>query len=1127
MKEKYTRLIQLGGQAIVLLWLIAISFSGFASVPRQDISKMKISLKLNAKTLEKAVQQISLESGVTFSYNHNELRKITTPSMEFVNEPVDQVLKKVLAGTSFSFRENENAVVIFKAPASGNAENQQSQKAEKINISGTVSDRTGPLPGVTIKVKNTDQSTSTNEGGKFSISTEPGNILVFSMVGFKTLEVTMGNQTTINVTLEESANDLEEVVIVGYGEQKKANLTGSVATVNAKQLTNRPVTSVQNALQGLIPGLAVLNRPGDIGSDVGSLIVRGRTNLSQPSPMIVIDGIPVSSREFASLSTNDIESMSVLKDAASASIYGSRAANGVILVTTKKGAEGKMTIDLTANYGIQSPTRRPEYLGSADYAMLFNEAMANAGKQPRFTADEITKFQTGSDPDLYPNTDWYDRALVSNPAIKDLQLNFSGSTKATSYYLGLGGLNQESFVQDKDQNRYNLRLNTESQVLPILKVGSNISFIKQDFDTQGGEMNWVALNRLVPTMVATQSDGSWGTINAGNVDATLAKDNILRNMAEAGKRWSRDNIFQAGLNATLNPFKGLTVKGLASLKYDNRQNWIFNNEMPALVNFSTKAEISSTAVLLNEMQERWSRRQSVIVQGYAEYEKTILKHNAKIMAGASQESDVFRNLFIGRKRFPTNELGTVGAGSSDPVDISDGANSSGNVEWAIRSYFGRLNYSFSEKYLIEGNLRMDLSSRFHPDHREALFPSVSAAWRVSEESFMKDINWLNNLKVRGSWGVLGNQDNVSPGNYFSLLNTGYSYNFNGTPVDGIWQSQGTNIFATWEKVYMKNVGLDFSLLRGKLDVAADYYVKTTKDILLNQRALATYGIGMPTKNTGSTENKGVELILNHNNAIGKDFRYNVSVNMSKVKNTILSLGDDDDRISGYWIEKVGGAVGDFYGYEALGLYTSNEEVANSPFHSGSTKAGDIRYKDQNGDGLITLAEDRVVLGNDVPSFTYGASVGASYKGFDVSALAYGVSDVKVYRDAEASFSFFNGAGVKPLHLNRWTPENPDRNAQYPRVLISADGTQNYNSVSSFWLFNGSYIRVRSLSLGYTIPGKVAQKAGMQSARMYISSNNPFTFMNDDRLTDYDPEMSSGRGGYLGAKTWSLGLNVKF
>lgn len=1116
--------------------LLTIAFSGvsYASpVDAQTVTDKKISLSVDQAEIKSVLSQISRLVNVKFVYSAQKIPSRQRVSFLAENERLGTILDKVLHTYNIEY-EVVGSRIILSRKKSYAIEKILEQEIRVINkkeifreVKGKITDETGkPLSSVSVLVKGTNKGTATDANGDFGINANPGDELEFSILGYKTVSRKLGSEENITLKMETDVTGLADVIVVGYGTQKKANVTGAVATINATQLANRPVTSVQNALQGLVPGLTILNRPGDVGSDVGSITVRGRTNLGAPGPMMIIDGVPVSSREFAALNANDIASMSVLKDAASASIYGSRAANGVILVTTKKGAVGKMSVDLNASYGIQSPTRRFNYLGSADYAKLYNEAMVNAGKPERFTADEIKKFETGSDLDLYPNTDWYNLALVKNPVLKDAQVAISGSTKVTRYYLSLGALNQESLVKNKGMNRYTIRLNTESQVLPILKIGSNISFVKQDFDTKGGELNWVSLNRSVPSMVAIQSDGSWGTINGGKADATLAKDNQLRFMAERGKSWNRDYSVQTAVNAVLTPFKGFSVYGLLSLKYDNRLGWSFLNEVPALTNFITKQLMPSTAFTPNEMQETWSRRQEVLAQAYAEYEKTINKHAAKVMVGASQESNIYRQVNVGRKRFFNNDLGTVSAGSSDPADISSGANASSTSEWAMRSFFGRLNYSFDNKYFVEGNLRLDQSSRFHPDYRLAKFPSVSAGWRISEESFMKPVRWLNSLKLRTSWGILGNQDNVNPGNYFALLRTGYQYNFDGTPVDGVWQSQGVNIQASWEKVDMKNIGIDASLWNGLLDITADYFIKTTKDILLATPSGATYGLTAPTKNLGSTENRGIELSLSHSNSIGKDFRYYASFNISKVQNKILDLGADKQRISSYWIERLGGSVGDFYGYEAQGLFRDASDVSKSAFQSASTKPGDIKYKDQNGDGKID-ANDRVVIGNDVPSFNYGFSLGASYKGFDVSLLAYGVQDVKVYLDAEASTSFFNGAGVKPYHLNRWTTANPDPNAAYPRLLITADGKHNYDNISSFWLFDGSYLRIRSLGIGYNIPVSIAQKAGMQSARIYISANNPFTIMRDKRLSDYDPESASGRGGYPGIKTWTVGINVKF
>ncbi|PTX18091.1 TonB-linked SusC/RagA family outer membrane protein [Pontibacter mucosus] len=998
---------------------------------------------------------------------------------------------------------------------------------ERRQVEGKVVDEQNePLIGLTVVVKNTTTGTTTRPDGTFTISAAPTDVLVFSYIGYETREVTVGNQANISITMKPDAKSLEEVVVVGYGTQKRADVTGSVATVDTKQLTERPVTSIQNALQGVSPGLTVIQRPGDVGS-VGSITVRGRTNLGSPGPMIIIDGIPASDTELAALNPNDIENMSVLKDASAASIYGSRAANGVIVVSTRTGKNTeKTTVGFNANYGFQSPTRLPEYMDAVGYARFYNEAMSNAGKAPAYTEEQIQKFANGSEPDMYPNTNWYDLVLRDAAPQSDINLNISSSGKSTSYYLGASYFNQQSLLPGKDMDRYTVKLNTDTEVFPeILKVGTNISFIRQDYDTEGAGFSWTELNRSLPVTVARHSDGSWGSVSGGSANANTAARNQLRLMDEGGSSWSRNNYLQTAANASLTPLEGLTINGLASLKYSNLLNWSFNSRMDPIVNFITKQPMNASAVTVNQMQENWGRRQELLTQGTASYERTFGDHTGKIMVGASQESNVYRTAFLGRKNFPNDDMNTIGTGSASPENIVSGANSTAETQWAIRSFFGRVNYDFKNKYLFEGSLRADYSSRFHPDQREAVFPAFSAGWRLSEEPFIKNISWIDNLKLRGSWGALGNQDVVPPGNYYSLLNTGYAYNFDGNAVDGAWQATGANPLATWEKVYMTDFGIDFSIFRGKLDVVADYYIKNTEGILMQLPVLSTYGLAAPFRNAAETRNKGIELNLVHNGAIGSDFTYTIGANFSKINNEIVSLGGVEERINGYWIERVGESVGAFYGYRSEGLFVNEEDVQNHAFQSAATKPGDIKYADINKDGVIDAA-DRVILGNDVPWMTYGLNLGASYKGFDLNVITYGVADVDTYLESEAAYPFFNGANIKTAYENRWTKENPDPNAHFPRTLISADASHNYNT-SSFWLFSGSYFRVRAITLGYNVPESVSSKLGMQSLRVYATSNNPFTIMGDDRLTDYDPEFGSGRGGYPGTKTISFGVNARF
>lgn len=1010
-------------------------------------------------------------------------------------------------------------------------------------VRGTVSDASGTLPGVTVFVKgNNALATSTDADGNFQLSVQAGSVLVFQMVGLETVELA-ASSSPMSVLLKPSSTDLDEVVVVAFGTQKKTTLTGSVATISAQELVDRPVTSVQNALQGLSPGLTVLQRPGDVGRNsdgtsngTGTITIRGRSNLGSPGPMFVIDGIPASSQEFASLNANDIASMSVLKDASSASLYGSRAANGVILVTTKRGGGDRAVVNLNINTGWQSATFLPEFADAPSYARLYNEAMVNVGKAPLFTDEQIGYYEDGSKPDLYPNTDWQKEVLRSSAPQTDINLNINAPGKITKYYLGLNYLAQESLIPGKKQDRISAKLNTESTIVEdILKVGSNISFIKQDYDRQGAALSWVDLGRSLPTTVLRQSNGEWGSIDNGIANAQTAKINQLRLIEEGGSSWDRDNYLQTALNASLTPLEGLSINGLVSLKYSNTNSWNFASTIAPINNFLTGEPMAATNVTPNQMQEYWGKRQELMFQGTIDYERTFGEHFGKLTVGASQESNEYRNAYLGRKNFQNNDLTTIGSGSTNPSDISaDGsgqANRTLQSEWAIRSFFGRFNYNYQDKYLLEANTRIDYSSRFRENLRRAVFPSFSAGWNISNEDFMANVNWIDQLKLRGSWGSLGNQDVVPIGNYFALINTGTQYSFDGVPVDGAWQGVGTNPYALWEKVYITDVGIDATFLGGKLNIVADYYVKNTEGILMRPVVQKTYGFegnNIPIKNAAETRNRGFEFMAAYNGSFENGFQYRVSGNVSFIQNTILDLGGANELISGLWINRVGESVGDYFGYKADGLFNNQAEIDAHPDQSGIAgvaRPGDIRYADVNGDGILNT-EDRAILGNDVPWLNYGFSFNAAYKGFDLDILTYGVSGVKTYLSEEAAHPFFNGANVKTQWENRWTADNPNANADFPRITTVSDAKQNYIS-SSFWLFDGSFFRIRGITLGYTIPQNTVSRIGLSNLRVYTSANNPFTFMADDRLADYDPEMGSGRASYPGVKTFTLGISAQF
>ncbi|WP_411972360.1 SusC/RagA family TonB-linked outer membrane protein [Sphingobacterium sp. Lzh-3] len=1007
-------------------------------------------------------------------------------------------------------------------------------------VTGKISASDGPKAGVTIRVKGTAKSTSSGADGQFSIEAKNGDVLLINSIGYQPQEIVV-TSPVVNINLESANEALEEVVVVAYGTQKKVNMTGSVATITPKQLADRPVTSLQNALQGISPGVTVLSRPAEVGrsssgaaSNAGSITVRGRSNLGSPSPMFIIDGIPATSAEFSALSPNDISSMSVLKDAASASLYGSRAANGVILVTTKRGGGERAVIGFNANYGFQSATFLPEYADAVTYAELYNKAMLNVGKTATFTPEVIEKYKNQSEPDFYPNNNWYDEVLRHSAPQREVGLNVNAPGKITNYYLGLNYFDQQSLVPGRKQDRVNMKLNTNTTVIKdLLTFNTNMSFLKQDFDRKGSAISWVEMGRALPFTVIRQSDGSWGSISNGKPNATIAKNNQLRAITEGGRGNNRDNYLQLAANASLTPLKGLSIDGAMSLKYTNTNSFDFINRTDPVTNFVTKEPMPSTANTINELKEYWGKRQELLLQGTVNYERTFGDHFGKVTVGASQESNVYREAFLGRKNFVTNDASTIingdsGTPSSDDTGL---ANRTTQDEWALRSFFGRFNYSYKDKYLLEANLRMDYSSRFASEVRKATFPSFSAGWNINKESFMENVKWVDLLKLRGSYGSLGNQDAVPIGNYYNLLDRFSAYSFDGTAVDGMEQLYGANRLALWEKVSMSNVGIDATFLGGKFNLVADYFVKRTEDILLQPAPLLTGGFDKkhsPYYNQGTTQNKGIEISLTYNGKIGDEFTYSLSGNISKIKNKIITLGSVNEIIDGYYINRVGGSVGDYFGYKTAGVFTSQTEIndhADQSSLGATTKIGDIKYVDTNGDKVIG-PEDRSILGNDVPWFNYGFNFRAAYKNFDLDVLTYGVGGVKTYLENEASAPFFNGANIKKNWINGWSEENNKADAPFPRITLTGDAPQNYRT-SDFWLFSGNYFRIRAITVGYTFPKEVLSHMKMSQLRLFASSTNPFTFMADKRLGDYDPETGSGRASYPGVKTISVGLTAKF
>lgn len=1083
----------------------------------------------NSMKLEKLLRIIENQTGYEFVFNSSVSGTDELRHVDFKNSPLKEVLDKCLGKLSLTYSITDKVISIVPArPAPVTAEVNPIKAAPAppdIIIHGRVTNVTGlPLRGVSIQIKGTENGTTTNEKGEFTLKvTGNGTVLEVSYIGYASQTVNTGEQTQLNIVLKAESKNLEDFVVVGYGAQKKVDVTGAVVTINTGNLVNRPVTSLTNSLQGQAPGVTILGRGGDVGKDIGTVNIRGRGNLGTSEPMYVVDGIPVDKDVFARIDPMDIASISILKDA-SAAIYGSRAAYGVMLVTTKRGtAAGKMAVNYNAYYGFQTPVILPHYVGSLDYANLMNEANANIGGAASYSAAQIQAIKSQSDPDNFPNNNWEKLAFVNHAPLWQNELNITGGGK-TRYFISGAMMKQASLFPNEALTRYSARSNTESQVSNIFKVGTNVSFIRDEINNKGQAVSLTSMYRMLPLSVNKQSDGSWGTITGGSVNSALAANNPVRTEQQGGHSENATNRFLSNLTGNLQPIAGLSIDGSFAYNFTNQRVSTFNNYMDPLVNFVSKTPIAGTGQV-SSLAENWTNNSTLLAQVYGSYERKFGQHFGKIMAGTSYESGKTDSIGGYRDNYASNSLGALGTGAQNG-DVNNSGHSSQRV---LISYFGRANYSFEDRYLLELVMRADASSQFAPGHRWGYFPSISAAWKISDEAFMKDISWINNLKLRGSYGSMGNVNNVGNYDYLDVLSIGTIAVLNGNPVTGVYPSSAANPNLTWETVISKNIGLDADLFGHALNVQLDVYDKLTKNILLQLPQPQEFGYQtIPSVNAGKVDNKGIELNLSHSGSIGK-VQYTIGGNLTKIWNKIVDLKGLDNLVSGYYVFKQGQPIGSFYMYSAQGLFKDSADVANSA-QKGSASPGDIRFADLSGpngkpDGQIS-SYDRSIVGNDVPYFNYGLNLNVRYKGFDLMVNGQGVTNVKVYLEEEASQAFFNGAGVKQYVLGRWTPANPNPNAVYPRLLTTANNGKNLQ-MSSFWLFNAAYFRFKTISLGYTLPSTFLSTKIVRSLRFYISSNNAFTIRGDHRMKDFDPEAPSSRAAYPQLKTFSFGLNATF
>jgi TonB-linked SusC/RagA family outer membrane protein len=1002
-------------------------------------------------------------------------------------------------------------------------------------ITGTVTDANGePLIGANVLVENTDRGIVTDLDGNFTLEASEGEVLVISYLGYSTTRVPITNQTNYNITLQEDSATLDEIVVVGYGQQKKVNLTGSVETVTFKEEVNQPVTNSGQLLYGRFSGVQLTQTSGSPGADGSSIVIRGIGTFGNSTPLIVIDNIQYDDlAAFNNLAPSDIESITVLKDASASAIYGARGANGVVLVTTRKGTRDAFEISYNAFYGQQEATVIPEFLNSVDYATLMNEKYQNedgANFIPRYTAEQLDAIRTGSLPDQFANTSWADEVLQA-ATIQNHNLSLSGGNSKTRYRFSLGFLGQDAIVKSKFKaERYNLSFNISSDLKNWLTVNSvTNSFWRRNEGPTGGQNAFSGDNgiiysfqRAAPTIPAFYSNGEYGI-----VDGAYLNDNFSYLTQNPIRRGFLGNFERDQVNISHRTAFNFKITKNLSFETSGSINAIYTNAS----DFGPRTELNDwegnivTANELNNLSNSSDLDYRLLNENILKYNTSFSDvHNFGILVGHSAQlfrSDNFSGQLSG---FPTDNLEEFNGGG-----VVDPAVSGGAFEEAYQSFFGRINYDYAGKYLLELNFRRDGSSKFNSQNRYGNFPSASLGWRVSEEPFVANLPFISNLKLRGSWGISGN-DRI--GNYIfaQTYNPGIDYVLgDDATVVGVAVTNLANPSIRWEETEQYNLGLDLALFDYKIEIVADYFNRNSKDILYTNFPIPnTLGVtNLQAQNAASMINRGLELGINHRNNIG-GVRYSLGANLTKfIQNEVTGLGDGgEETITNTNIIRIGEPFRAYYGYQAIGIFQSLEEIANAPTQFGNANVGpgDIRYADISGpdgvpDGVVN-GDDRVVIGNPNPDLLINFNGSIEYKGFDMNFLFQGVNGVDRLLMGNGNLPMAdNRSNALEYWINRWTPENPSTNL--PRV-----GGQNNTLVSTFYVQDASYLRLKNLEVGYSLPKRLLDRINIKKLRIFVGAQNLLTFTS---LEYFDPEGANGNQSNRNAplyKTITFGVNLK-
>lgn len=1082
----------------------------------------QVTVNVQNQPIRQVLKIIERNSMYQFFYNDDLQSLDALVSLSVKDASIESVMTKLLANTEVTFRKEKDNLIVLTLKVKA-----QEQKPESRKITGAVTDDKGePVIGANVVAIGSGNGTITDLNGNFSLAVPANATLHITYIGYLDQNVKVGNKSVVSISMKEDTQNLEEVVIVGYGTQKKVNLTGSVASVNVEdKLQGRPISNISSGLSGLVAGLDVRQTSGQPGKDDASINIRGVGTLNNSSPMVLIDGIIGNLND---VNPSDIESVSVLKDASSASIYGSRAANGVILITTKKGNKGKVKVSYSGLFSRQEATNLFDVIN--DYpttARLTNEGYNNIspGSIPTIPLTTIADWEANRDnPLLYPNTNWL-KAVFNPTWRKENNVSISGGNDAIVFNVGLGFLNNEGILTGTGYDRYNVKVNLESRINKWIKIGLN-SNMQYNTMKEAYESGYImhCLANSSPSTLPVHPDGRFGGTMAQGEDN---QGNNMLAFNDGRSIKTNGNKFMGKIYLLFEPIKNLVFE--ANYALNNNSSFTKTQlKYTPMWNFQTESVIRSPFPenILNQITNRdiW---QSFF--GSVKYEFSIKdKHNIKILAGLNSEKYRSDYSLIGRGGMPDFEEFQVNLSTSSPW-------AGGSAEeWSLASGFARLNYDFMGKYLFEVNVRTDGSSRFSQDYRWGTFPSFSLGWRASEEKFLKEnVNFIDNLKFRVSYGSLGNNNignNYTFANVYSMGN-GESYVFGQNVAQGAAPSGVPNKYITWEKTTITNFGIDFSFLND-FDVVFDVFNRHTEGILITAPLPGVLGgLSAPYQNLANVKNKGWELSLNYHKTINKKVSVGANFNVSHVSNMVSKYRGGEPIIGDNTIIGDGYEYGAYYGFICDGIFRTGQDIKGHASQKYGNELGDLMYRDLNNDNVVD-EKDRTVIGKSTPDYILGLNLTANYRQFDFSVLFQSLLGYQVWsQDNWDNPNVGRGRTYRTKWLDRWTPENVD--AKLPRLTADYQG----NTIASdFWLQNANYLRMKNIQVGYSFPKYLLfQRIGVEHLRLFVSGENLLTLTKFDGL---DPETASTgaqryesevrlANNHPNVKQFTFGLNLTF